>query len=130
VSVFIFFLIGAPLGAIIRKGGLGTPIVISVAFFVFYYIISLNGEKAAKEGVWDSIMGMWISTFILTPIAVYLMIKATNDASLLDTDWYYNKYIAFKEHFLAVWNPTKQKVTSSKAWQAMQKIKIGKGKKA
>ncbi|MBR4853224.1 MAG: LptF/LptG family permease, partial [Alistipes sp.] len=66
-SVLIFFLIGAPLGAIIRKGGLGMPVVISVAFFVFYYIVSLNGEKAAKEGVWSSFAGIWLSSFILTP---------------------------------------------------------------
>ncbi|MBQ2037571.1 MAG: LptF/LptG family permease, partial [Alistipes sp.] len=87
-SVIIFFLIGAPLGAIIRKGGMGTPIVISVIFFVIYYVISLSGEKMAKEGTWSSFTGIWISSFILTPIAIYLMIKATNDSSLLDTDWY------------------------------------------
>jgi lipopolysaccharide export system permease protein len=96
-SVLIFFLIGAPLGAIIRKGGLGMPVVISVAFFVFYYIVSLNGEKAAKEGVWSSFAGIWLSSFILTPIAIYLMIKATNDSSLLDTDWYYGRYKYYTE---------------------------------
>lgn len=106
-SVLIFFLIGAPLGAIIRKGGLGTPVVISVAFFVFYYIISLNGEKAAKEGTWSSFAGIWLSSFILTPIAVYLMIKATNDSSLLDTEWYYNKYKLIEEKVAPVWLPIK-----------------------
>ncbi|MBQ8916961.1 MAG: LptF/LptG family permease [Alistipes sp.] len=88
VSIMIFFLIGAPLGAIIRKGGLGMPVVVSVLFFVIYYIISLSGEKAAKEGNWDSVYGMWLSTFVLTPIAIYLTYKATNDSTLLDTDWY------------------------------------------
>ena len=88
VSIMIFFLIGAPLGAIIRKGGLGMPIVISVIFFVFYYIISISGEKMAKEGSWEAIYGMWISTIILTPIAIYLTYKATNDSGLLDVDWY------------------------------------------
>lgn len=88
VSIMIFFLIGAPLGAIIRKGGLGLPVVVSVIFFVIYYIISLSGEKAAKEGNWDAVYGMWLSTFVLTPIAVYLTYKATNDSALLDTDWY------------------------------------------
>ena len=58
VSIIIFFLIGAPLGAIIRKGGLGMPIVISVIFFVIYYIISITGEKLAKEGSWDAVYGM------------------------------------------------------------------------
>ena len=116
VSVLIFFLIGAPLGAIIRKGGLGTPIVISVIFFVFYYIISLNGEKAAKEGVWSSFSGMWLSSFVLTPIAVYLIIKATNDSSLLDTEWYYAKMKLLEEKITPYWNPIRAKITSSKAW--------------
>ncbi|MFI3280416.1 MAG: LptF/LptG family permease [Rikenellaceae bacterium] len=92
VSIMIFFLIGAPLGAIIRKGGLGMPVVISVMFFVIYYVISISGEKMAKEGTWSAIPGVWISTFILTPIAVYLIIKATNDSNLFNTDWYRAKF--------------------------------------
>ncbi|MEG1611324.1 MAG: LptF/LptG family permease [Alistipes sp.] len=97
VSILIFFLIGAPLGAIIRKGGLGMPIVISVIFFVIYYIISITGQKFAKEGTWEAVYGMWLSTFILAPVAAYLIYKATNDSSLLDTDWYIIKYKAFKD---------------------------------
>ena len=97
VSILIFFLIGAPLGAIIRRGGLGLPVVISVVFFVFYYVISLTGEKMAKEGSWNAFYGMWISSFILTPIAVYLTYKATNDSALLDTDWYAGRIKALKE---------------------------------
>lgn len=96
VSIIIFFLIGAPLGAIIRKGGLGLPVVVSIIFFVIYYIISITGEKLAKEGNWAAVYGMWLSTFILSPIAVYLTYKATNDSSLLDTDWYAGKIKAFK----------------------------------
>ncbi len=104
VSVLIFFLIGAPLGAIIRKGGLGTPIVISVIFFVIYYIISLSGEKMAKEGTWSSLMGMWISSIVLTPVAVYLLFKATNDSALLDTDWYAGKLKNIEGRVAPVWN--------------------------
>ncbi len=92
VSIMIFFLIGAPLGAIIRKGGLGMPVVVSVMFFVIYYVISITGEKMAKEGTWSAIPGVWISTFILTPIAIYLIIKATNDSNLFNTDWYRAKF--------------------------------------
>lgn len=88
ISIIIFFLIGAPLGAIIRKGGLGLPVVVSVLFFVFYYVVSLTGENNAKEGNWDALYGAWISTYILTPIAIYLTIKASNDSNLLNTDWY------------------------------------------
>ena len=91
-SIIIFFLIGAPLGAIIRKGGLGTPVVISVAFFVIYYIISISGEKMAKEGSLDAFTGMWISALILFPIAIYLTYKATNDSTLLDAEWYRGRW--------------------------------------
>lgn len=97
ISIIIFFLIGAPLGAIIRKGGLGMPIVISVIFFVIYYIISLTGEKLAKEGSWEAIYGMWLSAFILAPIALYLTYQATNDSGLLDMDWYIGKWKAMRE---------------------------------
>ena len=97
VSIMIFFLIGAPLGAIIRRGGLGLPVVVSVIFFVIYYMISLSGEKFAKEGTWEAVYGMWLSTFVLTPIAIYLTYKATNDSALLDFDWYVGRYKAFCE---------------------------------
>ncbi len=109
ISIIVFFLIGAPLGAIIRKGGLGMPIVISVIFFVIYYIISITGEKLAKEGNWDAVYGMWLSTFILTPIAVYLTYKATNDSALLDTDWYAGKIKALKERLLGKIRARKKK---------------------
>ena len=87
-SIIVFFMIGAPLGAIIKKGGLGLPIVISVIFFVIYYVISISGEKMAKEGTWESLYGMWLPVVVLTPVAIYLTYKATNDSSLLDMDWY------------------------------------------
>ena len=99
LSIFIFFLIGAPLGAIIRKGGLGMPVVVSILFFVVYYVISITGEKMAKEGTWDAIPGVWISSVILAPIAVYLIIKATNDSSVFHTEWYYARYKSIKRLF-------------------------------
>ena len=88
ISILLFFMIGAPLGAIIKKGGLGLPIVISVIFFVFYYVVSTSGEKMAKEGTWESLSGMWLPVVVLTPISIYLTYKATDDSSLLDMDWY------------------------------------------
>jgi lipopolysaccharide export system permease protein len=72
---------------------------------VVYYVISLSGEKMAKEGTWDSWSGMWISTFILSPIAVYLIIKATNDSSLLDVEWYYARYQTLKSKTAFLWKP-------------------------
>ena len=88
ISVIIFFLIGAPLGAIIRKGGLAMPVVVSVLFFVIYYVISIAGEKMAKEGTWNAAFGMWFSAIILLPIALYLPRIATNDSNLFNVDWY------------------------------------------
>lgn len=70
------------------------PVVVSVVFFVIYYIISLSGEKLAKEGTWPAFYGIWLSTFILTPIAIYLTYKATNDSALFDMDWYRNRFKA------------------------------------
>lgn len=99
VSVMIFFLIGAPLGAIIRKGGLGMPVVVSVGFFVIYYIITITGEKMAREGSWNSFLGMWIATFILLPISVYLTYKATNDSNLFNAEWYSARYRRIKAFF-------------------------------
>ena len=88
ISVIIFFLIGAPLGAIIRKGGLAMPVVVSVLFFVIYYVISIAGEKMAKEGTWNAAFGMWFSAIVLLPIALYLTRIATNDSNLFNVDWY------------------------------------------
>lgn len=90
ISILIFFLIGAPLGAIIRKGGLGMPIVVSVLFFVIYYIVAITGEKMAREGTWVTFYGMWLSTFILLPISMFLTYKASNDSALFDSERYIN----------------------------------------
>jgi lipopolysaccharide export system permease protein len=84
----VLFLIGAPLGAIIRKGGLGMPVVVAVVFFVFYYIISTIGEKSAKDGNLSPIIGMWISIIVLTPIGLFLSYKAANDSVLFDLEAY------------------------------------------
>ena len=82
------FLIGAPLGAIIRKGGLGLPVVVAVIFFLIYYIISTIGEKSVKEGSLSPAIGMWIAIAILTPIGIFLSYKAATDSVLFDMDSY------------------------------------------
>jgi len=87
VACMIFFFVGAPLGAIIRKGGLGWPIVISVLFFIFYYVISLMGEKLARESL-PAIYGMWVSSYVLFPLGVFLTYKATVDSSILQRATY------------------------------------------
>jgi lipopolysaccharide export system permease protein len=88
LACLVFFFIGAPLGAIIRKGGLGTPAVISVLFFLFYYVISLSGEKFAKELIISVPLGMLASTIILLPIGIFLTYKATTDAAIMNTETY------------------------------------------
>ena len=78
----------APLGTIIRKGGLGMPLVISVVMFIVYYVISLSGEKMAKEGVWSMGIGMWLANIVFLPIAVFITYKASIDSGLFDSDRY------------------------------------------
>ena len=77
------------------------PIVISVLFFVIYYIISISGEKLAKEGTWSSLLGMWISSIVLAPLAAFLTHKATNDSALLDIDWYVGRFKHYKAQLVA-----------------------------
>ena len=89
-ACFILFLIGAPLGAIIRKGGMGLPLVISVMFFLIYHITSITGEKLAKEGEIEAIQGMWLSSAILLPIGIFLIYKATHDSVIFDIEVYKN----------------------------------------
>ncbi len=90
-ACLILFLIGAPLGAIIRKGGFGMPLVVSVIFFLIYHVISITGEKFAKESVMTPLDGMWLSALVLTPIGLFLMYKATHDSSLFDPSYYFGK---------------------------------------
>lgn len=86
VACIILFFIGAPLGAIIRKGGLGTPVVVSTLAFIIYYVIGVLGEKAAKEGAITPGFGMWISGLVFLPLGLFLTIKSTKDSTLLNID--------------------------------------------
>ncbi|MBE6231424.1 MAG: methionyl-tRNA formyltransferase [Bacteroidales bacterium] len=86
IACLIFFFIGAPLGALIRKGGLGTPAIISVLFFVVYWVIDISGTKLARDGAVGAFHGVFISSYILLPTGLYLTWKAINDASLFSMD--------------------------------------------
>src|SRR5690606_6721249 len=88
VSCLLLFCIGAPLGAIIRKGGLGLPVVVAIIFFLIYHIITTVSEKSAKEGSIDAFWGMWMAIFILSPLAIFLAYKATTDSALFDVEQY------------------------------------------
>jgi lipopolysaccharide export system permease protein len=87
-ACIVLFLIGAPLGAIIRKGGLGLPVVVSVIFFLIYYIIGTIGEKSAKEGSLSPLIGAWVSIVVLFPIGIFLTYKAATDSVLFDMEAY------------------------------------------
>jgi len=103
IACFLLFFIGAPLGAIIRKGGLGLPAVISTLFFILFWVISFVGEKYAAEGVIPPWQGIWLSSAVLMPIGIFLTVKATNDASLFDLDaWiiFFKKFMRNREQRL------------------------------
>lgn len=88
VACLVFFFIGAPLGAIIRKGGLGTPAVISIFFFVIYYVISISAQKLVEENLVSAFAGMWAATYLLLPVGVFLTYKATTDSVILNIETY------------------------------------------
>jgi lipopolysaccharide export system permease protein len=88
IACLVLFLIGAPLGAIIRKGGLGTPLVFAIIFFMLFYFSSTMGEKFGKENKWPVTAGMWLSTMVLVPIGIFLTYKAMHDSQLFNKEFY------------------------------------------
>lgn len=98
-ACLIFFFIGAPLGAIIRKGGLGAPVVISVVMFIIYYLIDNTGYKMAREGLWPVWAGIWLSSSVLLPIGIFLTYKAATDSSLLNPDAWLKQLEKVKRFF-------------------------------
>lgn len=88
LACIIFFFIGAPLGSIIRKGGLGVPVVVSVIIFIFYYMVNVTGEKLAKNGTWDVTFGLWLSTMVLAPIGAWLTYKSNQDSAVFNIEGY------------------------------------------
>ncbi|MFZ0283545.1 MAG: LptF/LptG family permease [Bacteroidales bacterium] len=102
IACLVFFMIGAPLGAIIRKGGLGTPAVISVLFFVIWYVISLSGEKLVEEDLVSTFSGMWASTYILLTIGLFLTYKAATDSVIMNIDLYLAFFRKIKDYFYRI----------------------------
>jgi len=89
IACLVLFFIGAPLGAIIRKGGLGLPVVFSTLFFIIFHVISMTGEKFAREGLLTPFSGMWLSSLIFMPIGILLTYSATTDSRILNVDWWF-----------------------------------------
>ncbi len=88
VACLIMFTIGAPLGAIIKRGGLGFPVIISIVFYVFYYVVSLTTQKWVREGLMDPILGVWMANLILFPLGLVFLRQARNDVRLFEADYY------------------------------------------
>jgi lipopolysaccharide export system permease protein len=87
-AVLLMFLIGAPLGSIIKKGGLGVPILVSILFFIIYYVVSIMGEKYGREFVMPVGLGMWLSNLVLLPAGLFFLYQAYNDAGLFELDFW------------------------------------------
>lgn len=100
VACLVLFLIGAPLGSIIRKGGLGTPLVFAIIFFVLFHLFNTFGEKFVRSGQASPIEGMWLSTLVLIPIGIFLIIKAMSDSQLFNQEFYYRTFTRLRK----IWN--------------------------
>lgn len=107
IACIVLFFIGAPLGAIIRKGGLGMPVVISVLFFMIFHVLSITGEKLVKESSLEAYQGMWLATFCLLPVGIFLTYKATSDSPIMEMDTYRKIFDLIKGRLFPVKNLVK-----------------------
>jgi len=96
-ACFVMFLIGAPLGSIIRKGGIGTPLVFAVIFFAIFHLLNTTGEKLAKEAVLSPFVGTWLPSIVMVPIGIFLGYKAMRDSQLFNKEFYYRTAVQFKK---------------------------------
>lgn len=116
LACVVLFFIGAPLGSIIRKGGLGTPVIISALFFVLYYVTDIVGKKLATDGAISPMVGAFISTIVLGPIGAFLTWKSTKDSSIFNLDTYLNSVKKFFQKLVQIktYLPKKIKKNASK----------------
>jgi lipopolysaccharide export system permease protein len=87
-ACLVLFLIGAPLGAIIKKGGLGIPVLVSICFFILYYVFSMIGEKWTREGIVEGYLGMWLGNAAMLPVGLFFLRQAKNDSRIFESDFY------------------------------------------
>ncbi|MEO6639222.1 MAG: LptF/LptG family permease [Ginsengibacter sp.] len=95
-ACLVLFFIGAPLGSIIRKGGLGLPLVVALIFFLVFYLLNIFGEKFTKDNVMDPVVGMWLPVIVLTPVGFFLTYKAMHDSQLFNKEYYYRFFKKIK----------------------------------
>lgn len=99
LACVVLFMIGAPLGSIIRKGGLGTPLIFAIIFFMIFYFVSTRGEKLAKEGEMSAFNGMWLAIYVLVPVGLFLTYKALHDSNLFNKEFYSRIIRKLKQFF-------------------------------
>jgi lipopolysaccharide export system permease protein len=97
-ACFVLFMIGAPLGSIIRKGGLGSPLVFAVIFFVIFHLLNTVGEKLVKEGVLGDFVGTWLPSLVLLPVGIFLTYKAMRDSQLFNKEYYYRVFKKYRAY--------------------------------
>lgn len=107
LACLILFFIGAPLGAIIKKGGLGMPLVVAIVFFLIFHLLSMFGEKFVKQGILSPAMGMWLAIIVLAPVGAFLTYKAMHDSQLFNKDFYTRQLKKIK----AIFRKNKQSVS-------------------
>ncbi|HMJ46762.1 MAG TPA: LptF/LptG family permease, partial [Ferruginibacter sp.] len=92
LACLVLFFIGAPLGSIIRKGGMGMPLVVAIIFFLIFHLLNMFGEKFVKEDLTSPFVGMWLSVIVLIPVGVFLTYKAMHDSQLFSKEFYYRTF--------------------------------------
>ena len=107
LACLVLFFIGAPLGSIIRKGGLGMPLVVAIIFFILFHLLSIFGEKFAKENITSVILGMWLSVIVLIPIGAFLTYKAMHDSQLFNKEFYHRLFKSVGKLFKPIVNRLK-----------------------
>jgi lipopolysaccharide export system permease protein len=110
LAVLVLFIIGAPLGSIVRKGGIGTPVVFAVIFFVVFFLLNNFGKKFVKEDVLQPVAGMWMATFILLPIGMFLTYKAMHDSQLMNKEYYFRIFRKLRSFFKKTAPPLKEEL--------------------
>jgi lipopolysaccharide export system permease protein len=120
VAVVVMFLIGAPLGSIIRKGGIGLPLVFAVVFFVIFFLLTNFGRKLAGQAVLTPMVGMWMATYVLVPVGLFLTYKALNDSQLFNKEFYFriSRNIRTLAARIRAWKKAKKISVSSDGSQA------------
>ena len=102
LACMVLFFIGAPLGSIIRKGGIGMPLVVAIVFFLIFHLLNLFGEKFAKENITSAFTGMWLAIMVLTPVGVFLTYKAMHDSQVFNKDFYKRIVLKIRPAFRSV----------------------------